>query len=160
VAKWRKAVFADSTGQPVRWVEGRCLSYATSTAHHLSTDVLRGLIRAPAGASEEETQETLRLSVKALCSAPVQDVYPFLAHLLGLTLEEDMAARVKYLDGPALQNQYIAAYTSLLRGLAQTVPTIVVCEDTHWADPSSVEIVSQFAERPHGAEFKLKAILA
>jgi predicted ATPase len=70
----------------------------------------------------------------------MKDVYPFLGHLLGLKLSDDAAARVKYLEGPALQAQYIAAYKKLLQGLARTMPIVIVCEDIHWADPSSVEL--------------------
>lgn len=140
VAEWRKGALAGSTDRPVRWIEGRCLSYAASTAHHLSTDVLRHLIELPAGASEEETHLALQKNVKALCGAQWSDVYPSLAHLLGLVLEDDIAARVKYLDGPALQHQYITAYKTLLIALARSAPTVVVCEDVHWADPSSVEL--------------------
>ena len=142
VAEWRKAAFAEA-GAPLRWIEGRCLSYASSIAHHLSTDILRALIGVPVGSSEEETHTALRKSLESLIGADMKDVYPFLGHLLGLKLEEDMAARVKYLDGPALQAQYIAAYKKYLAALAKDAPTVIVCEDVHWADPSSVELGSQ-----------------
>ncbi len=142
VAEWRKAAFAEADA-PLRWIEGRCLSYASSIAHHLSTDILRALIGAPVGSSEEETRAALSKNLETLLGAERKDVYPFLGHLLGLKLEEDMAARVKYLDGPALQAQYIAAYKRFLQALAKDAPTVIVCEDVHWADPSSVELGSQ-----------------
>ena len=50
---------------------------------------------------------------------------------------------MKYLEGPALQAQYIAAYKKLLQALSRTAPTVIVCEDIHWADPSSIELGSQ-----------------
>jgi class 3 adenylate cyclase/predicted enzyme related to lactoylglutathione lyase len=142
VAEWRKNALRQS-GVPLRWVEGRCLSYASSIAHHLSTDILRALIGAPVGSAEEETHAALRQNLETLLGDDLKEVYPFLGHLLGLKLEEDMAARVKYLDGPALQAQYIAAYKKFLRALSQHTPTVIVCEDVHWADPSSVELGSQ-----------------
>ena len=127
-------------GEAIRWIEGRCLSYGTSMAHHLSTDVLRALIGASAGSSEEETHRALWQTTETLLSADMKEVYPYLGHLLGVKLEEDMAARVKYLDGPALQSKYIAAFKRLLTSMAKSAPTVVVCEDVHWADPSSVEL--------------------
>lgn len=139
VAEWRKAAFAD-LGDRLRWIEGRCLSYGTSIAHHLSTDILRGIIGAPAGSSEEETHTTLLRTMEMLFGAEMKEVYPFLGHLLGLRLEDEMSARVKYLDGPALQAKYISAYKRLLQALAKSGPTVIVCEDAHWADPSSVEL--------------------
>ena len=138
VAEWRKAALGGD--QPMHWVEGRCLSFGTSMAHHLSTDILRGVIGVPAGSSEEETHAALKKSVEALFGDETKDVYPFLGHLLGLKLEEDMAARVKYLDGPALQAKYISAYKRLLEATAKQAPMVIVCEDIHWADPSSIEL--------------------
>ena len=136
VAEWRKAA------QPlaVRWIEGRCLSYAATTAHHLSTDLLRRLIAAPAGARDEELRAALQHTLETVCPRQFDDVYPFLAHLLGLKFEEEHAARVKYLDGPALQHQYIRASKMLISALAHSQPTILICEDVHWADPASVEL--------------------
>jgi predicted ATPase len=54
-----------------------------------------------------------------------------------------MAPRVKYLDGPALQSKYVAAYKRLIVALTSNGPTIIHCEDIHWADPSSVDLVAQ-----------------
>lgn len=138
IAEWRKAALGGD--RPIRWVEGRCLSFGTSMAHHLSTDILRGVIGAPAGSSEEETHDALKKTVESLFGEETKEVYPFLGHLLGLKLEEDMAARVKYLDGPALQAKYISAYKRLLEATAQKEPMVIVCEDVHWADPSSIEL--------------------
>jgi class 3 adenylate cyclase len=143
VAEWRK--LARMGDQPVRWVEGRCLSYTSSVAHHLSTDILRALIGVTPEATEEETHDPLRECIESLQATGLEskDVYPFLGHLLGVRLEEDMAMRVKYLDGPALQARYVAAYKTFLRVLAKKEPTVIVCEDVHWADPSSVELIKQ-----------------
>ncbi|HEX7593649.1 MAG TPA: adenylate/guanylate cyclase domain-containing protein, partial [Anaerolineae bacterium] len=65
IAEWRKAAFAESDVK-IRWVEGRCLSYASSIAHHLSTDILRALIGVPVGSSEEETRTALRKILETL----------------------------------------------------------------------------------------------
>lgn len=143
VAEWRKAALAVLGNRPGSWIEGRCLSFGTSIAHHLSTDILRGIIGAPAGSSEEETHAALRKTMESLFGDEMKEVYPFLGHLLGLKLEEEMAARVKYLDGPALQAKYISSYKRLLETLAKAGPVVIVCEDVHWADPSSVELGSQ-----------------
>ncbi|TAH48096.1 MAG: hypothetical protein EYC68_22340 [Chloroflexota bacterium] len=143
IAEWRKAALMEAGEKELRWVEGRCLSYGSSMAHHLSADVLRALVGAPAGATEEETHAALKGAMENLFGDEMKEVYPFLGHLLGVKLEEDMAARVKYLDGPALQAKYVAAYKRFLQKCAESSPLIIICEDIHWADPSSVELLSQ-----------------
>jgi predicted ATPase len=39
-----------------------------------------------------------------------------------------------------LQAHYISSYARLIRALCAITPTVIVCEDLHWADPSSVEL--------------------
>jgi class 3 adenylate cyclase len=141
IAEWRKAAFTE-TDASMLWIEARCLSYSSSIAHHLSTGILRALIGAPAGSSEEETHAALQQTLDSL-GTDGREIYPFLGHFLGLRLEDEAAARVKYLEGPALQAQYVAAYKRLLQALSHTAPLVIVCEDIHWADPSSIELGSQ-----------------
>jgi predicted ATPase len=143
IAEWRKEATAAAEGPPIRWIEGRCLSYGSTMAHHLSTEILRGLIGASPEATPAETAAALKASLGRVLSSEADEVFPFLAHLLGLELGEEAAARVKYLDGPALQARYIASYTKLIRGLCTEGPLVIICEDLHWADPSSVELGRQ-----------------
>jgi class 3 adenylate cyclase len=140
IAEWRRAVINSGAIQADHWFEGRCVSYGASMAHHLSTDLIRSLIDAPPGTSMDATRTALRTRLEALLGDELPDVYPFIAHLLGLELEDDMAARVKYLEGQALQAKYVTAFQEMLRRMATDQPTVMICEDIHWADPSSVEL--------------------
>ncbi len=140
IAEWRRAVIELGAIAPGHWFEGRCVSYGASMAHHLSTDLIRSLIGATPGTSMEATRQALRTRLETLAGAELAEVYPFLGHLLGLELEDDMAARVKYLEGQALQAKYVVAFQELLRCMAAEQPTVMICEDVHWADPSSVEL--------------------
>jgi class 3 adenylate cyclase len=161
LAEWRKIVRATPQRSPteggnltvdpregptptpnIRWIEGRSLSYGAAVAYHLGIDLLRALLDVAPDASEEDLHAALRRGVESLFGdgENARQVYAFLGHILGLKLEEDAAARLKYLDGPALQGRYVAAFKAYLTALAHTAPTIVVVEDIHWADPSSVEL--------------------
>lgn len=143
IAEWRK--LATAGDMPLRWVEGRCLSYTMNVAHHLSTDVLRGLCGAPAGASDEEAHAALKTCVSTTPGLDAGETYPYLGHLMGAQLDDDSAARVKYLDGAALQARYVSAYSRFVLAMAKHMPTVIVCDDVHWADPSSVELMAQVA---------------
>lgn len=126
----------------IRWIEGRCVSFGSAIAYHLGIDILRAILGLAADASEQELRAALHQDVNRLfgSSEEAQRVYPFLGHVLGLQLTEEEAARVKYMDGPGLLNRYIAAFHAYLDALARTAPTVIVAEDVHWADPSSVEL--------------------
>lgn len=141
-SEWKKAALAESGDTMLGWCEGRCLSYGASMAHHLSTDILRAVLGVSADATEAELQAALRTALEGVLPDQLDEVYPYLGHLLGVRLEDEMVSRVRFLDGPTLQAKYIAAYTSLLRAMARLAPLVLIFEDVHWADPSSVELMS------------------
>jgi len=145
VAEWRKAVrMAERPDElPLHWVEGRCLSFGTSDPYHLVVDLLRALIGVTTAAGADELETALREAIAALSpmDPALPDAYPFLAHLLGLELDAESAQRVRYLSGRAVHVVYARALHAYLGALARTGPVIIVAEDIHWADPSSVEVL-------------------
>jgi predicted ATPase len=138
VAEWREAVSAESPG-PL-WVVAQGLSYGRSLAYHFASEILRGLIGSPSDDLQGETERALRAVCAQLGDGEGEEAVPFLAHLLGLPLEERQQDVVRYLDGSALRSGYARAMRGLLRALSTHRPIILVCEDAHWADPSSVEL--------------------
>jgi class 3 adenylate cyclase len=159
IAEWRKAIRADSASPPIQWAEGRSLSYATTLAYHLGMDVLRALLGLPADASEDELCAALQREIQERLGpgAEARETYAFLEHMLGLELEEEAAALVGHLDGRALQARYVAAYLAFVRAIARAGPAIIVAEDIHWADPSSVELGAQIL--PLAAETPVAFVL-
>jgi class 3 adenylate cyclase len=157
VAEWREKSQAADVGGNVHWIEGRCLSYGRSIAHHLSTAILRGVIGTGPESTEAECRLALRHRVESNLSDQFEDVYPYLGHLMGLELEPEQAQRVTYLDGAALQSKYIVATKSLLRALADRSPVVIICEDIQWADPASVELGAHVI--PIAAEVPLTVVL-
>jgi predicted ATPase len=112
--------------------------------HHLTADCLRGLAGVRAEASEAEVAEALAAALRdTLGGGAAGEVYPFLGHLMNLHLGAEDAARMRYLEGPALQAQYVASLRRFLRGLAAKQPVVITLEDVHWADPSSAELLTQ-----------------
>jgi ABC-type transport system substrate-binding protein len=79
--------------------------------------------------------------VRSLCPERLDDVYPFLGRMLSLPLEEDVAAALDDLEGEQLRAGTFAAVETLLTCSARNRPLIVVCEDLHWADPTSLELL-------------------
>jgi predicted ATPase len=71
------------------------------------------------------------------------DVYSYLGHMLSVQLEGPALARVQPLEPQALQAQYLTAIRRLLQAMAGRIPLVLILEDLHWADPSSVELLRQ-----------------
>lgn len=139
ISEWKAAMQAVET--PTLWVEGRCLSYGQGLAYHLLLDVLRSLLNIPATSAEPETHAALRKLTDDLFGDHALEVFPYLGHLLSLQLEGAALERVKLLDPQALQAQYLAALRQLFRTLAAQRPLFLILDDTHWADPSSTDLL-------------------
>ena len=125
----------------LQWVEGRCVSYGTSIAYLLWLDVLRGLLGATAEDSPVAVRDALRERVQALCPERSKNVYPYLARLMSLPLEEEDEVTLQSLEGEQLKANTFRAVETLIECAASERPLVIVCEDLHWADPTSIELL-------------------
>ncbi|MFN2213307.1 MAG: AAA family ATPase [Anaerolineales bacterium] len=144
--EWKIAVKAEDTMPLSIWVEGRCLSYGGGLAYHLVIDVLYALLGVKRSAAEPEIHQALYAILRDYygeqeISLGSQEIYPYLAHLLSLKLDDEALSKVDSLDPQTLQNRYLSAFRSLLLKISSRQPVIVVFEDLHWADPSSVDLL-------------------
>jgi class 3 adenylate cyclase len=141
IAEWKAGL--DSTAAQLNWAEGHCLSYGQGLAYHLLLDLLRSLIDVPATADETETRSALQALIEKIGQTDqfALEVYPYLGHLLSLQLEGAALEQVKQLDPQALQSQYLSALWQLLKAIAAWQPLVLILDDIHWADPSSVELL-------------------
>jgi class 3 adenylate cyclase len=143
VAEWKNAsTEAGTPGRsPLQWAEGHCLSYGRGHAYHLLLDLLRSIIGVASTAEEDETRAALQAKVEDLFGDSALEVFPYLARMLSLQLEGEALKRVQRLDPQVLQTQYLAAFRRLIGALAARQPLCLICEDIHWADSSSIELL-------------------
>jgi ABC-type oligopeptide transport system substrate-binding subunit/class 3 adenylate cyclase len=127
----------------LRWVEGCGLSYGTSIAYLLWLDVLRHLLGVTEEAPPAGVRERLREQVRSLCPERYDDLYPYLGRLMSLPLEADVEAKLGGSGGPELKAKTFAAMELLLECAASQRPLVLVCEDLHWADSASVELLER-----------------
>jgi len=128
---------------PLQWVEGRCLSYGTSIAYLLWLDVLRNLLGVTVDDSPQQVRDRLRERVQALCGESAGRHFPYLARLLSLPLDAATDSQVRGEDGQQLKSSTFEAVDALLRCAANERPLVLVCEDLHWADPTSLELLER-----------------
>jgi len=124
------------------WVEGRCVSYGRGLPYHLVLDLLHSLLDIQLGAGEPETRTAVHRRLPELLGDDASDVEPYFAHLLGLVLTPAEASRTQ-LDPETLQGRYVAAIKRVIAARSAERPLVLVLEDIHWADPASVEVLTQ-----------------
>jgi len=143
ITEWKTAVGAERIEKPSIWAEGRGLSYGGGLAYHMLIDLARSLLGIPDACEEAEAHTITAARTKALFGEEMMDVYPFIGALLSLELEPEAQALVSLPDPQALQTHYYLAVQRLILAMAAVQPLMLVLEDLHWADPSSVDLLTR-----------------
>src|SRR6266516_4766165 len=130
--------FADQVG----FLEGHGAAYAESFAYWPVRDVLRDWLGL--GISDPETRARLELKAAlARLNSNEENAYPFLATLLGVALEPDLAQQIGELSRDSVQRQTVEAFYELVSALARDRPLCIVLEDLHWADEATLELLEE-----------------
>lgn len=125
----------------VRFVEGRAVSYAQSIPYWPVRDLLREWLGVGASTPEARVRLELKAQVAGLFGAEADEAYPFLAALLGLTLEPDARDLLAALDREAIQTRTFDVFAELVCRLASETPLCLVLDDLHAADESTLGLL-------------------
>jgi ABC-type transport system substrate-binding protein/class 3 adenylate cyclase len=125
----------------VRFVEGRAVSYGQSFPYWPVRDLLREWLGVGASTPEARVRLELRAELAHVLGPEADNAYPFLASLLGLTLEPDAASRLRELNRESLQHETFEVVDDLVFHLAEQQPLCLVLDDLHWADEATLELL-------------------
>ena len=124
----------------IRFIEGRGVSYGENFPYW----PIRDLVREWLGVGASTPEARVRLELKAQLAElfdDAEEIYPFFASLIGLTLEPEAAERIRELNREGVQHQTFEAFSELLCRLAAERPLCLVLEDLHWADEATIELL-------------------
>ena len=130
--------------EPARRVtvlEGRALSVGQGLRFHPFVDLLRRWAGI-ADDDEADAQAKLRAALAGIMpEAECDEVFPFVATMMGLRPSGERTAQIRG-DGGELVGELIVKHMrQVLRRLADARPTVLVFEDLHWADQSSIALL-------------------
>jgi class 3 adenylate cyclase/tetratricopeptide (TPR) repeat protein len=133
--------------QDVLWLTGQALSFSEQVSYWLAIHLMRGLLDLPAGASADDALFTLwERGEELLGRETAKQAVPFLAYLMRLDLEGEWARVVEDLDPQVRQKQTFWAARELFTAVARQRQVIVVLDDLHWADESSLALVQNLMQ--------------
>jgi ABC-type transport system substrate-binding protein/class 3 adenylate cyclase len=126
----------------VRFIEARGVSYAQTFPYWPIRDLLREWL----GVGATTPEARVRLELKAelahlLGKEDAEEAYPFLASLVGVTLEPEAQSAVKELNRESIQSRTFEVFYELICKLAEEEPVCLVFEDLHWADEATLELI-------------------
>lgn len=130
-------------GQSVRFVVGRSVSIGHNLSFHPFADFIRSWCGTGEGDAEERAFPQLERAVERLCGDEAGDMLPFIATLAGMHLPPRHLERLDGIRGEALEKLILSHMKSLLQRMANERPLVVVLEDLHWADTTSIELLER-----------------
>jgi class 3 adenylate cyclase len=123
------------------WFEGRTLSYGQKMSYWPFREILWQY----AGITEDDAETTawnkFETSITGLFPAESHEIVPYLASLIGLEVRGSAGENLKHLDGESTGKQVYLSSRRFFERLAQKQPLVLIFEDLHWADESSVLLI-------------------
>jgi class 3 adenylate cyclase/tetratricopeptide (TPR) repeat protein len=121
--------------------EGRAISIGRNLSFHPVIDILKQWARIREDDGEAASLGKLETAVMQVYPDEVGEVLPFVATLMGLKPFGRYAERLKGIEGEALEKLIVKTMRDLLMKVTELAPLVIVAEDLHWADASSIELL-------------------
>ena len=124
----------------VLWLEGRAISFGRTLSYWPFIEILSAAFGIAESDAEAEALRKLEAGVRALFGARAPEIVPYLAAVMSLELSGDYEQRVRFLDTQAMKRQVFLTMRQLFERLAERQPVLMILEDWHWVDQSSVAL--------------------
>ncbi len=122
-------------------LEGRAISVGTNLSFHPVTGILKEWAGIGDGDSEAAAFGRLEKAIRAVHPEEAHEILPFVATLMRMKLVGRYAERIKGIEGEPLEKLIVRAVRELVVTAAKLQPIVIIMEDLHWADVSSLELL-------------------
>ena len=129
--------------ESVAVLEGACQAHTATVAYSLFASLLENYLQLPT--STQERRAALESWLLEHLPRRALTVALFLMHLLDLPMTEEEISALQYLDPSQIQRQVFVAVRDLLLYIAKRQPTLIILEDLHWIDNTSLELLAFLA---------------
>jgi class 3 adenylate cyclase/tetratricopeptide (TPR) repeat protein len=122
----------------LQWLEGRTLSYGQKISYWPFQEIIWHYAGITEDDSEAEASQKLESRISSLFAEEAREILPYLSTFLGLGVRGEYAEGLKYLDGKSMGSQIYLTSRRFFERLARVQPLVLVFEDLHWVDESSM----------------------
>jgi serine phosphatase RsbU (regulator of sigma subunit) len=141
ILEWKRQVKSQHQNTPIRWIEAHSLAFGQELAYHLLKNLLRAALDISTTTPDSRAQDIIYNTIKDEICPDDENLQLYLAHLLELDLSDQEEAQIHLLHAQELRNKYFQSINTFFRCLSDKQPVIIVLEDLHWADASSVDLL-------------------
>jgi len=121
--------------------EGRAISMGRNLGYYPVIDLLKQWARITEDDGEAMAFGKLEAAVRNLYPETFSDVLPFIGILMGMKPSGRYVDRIRGIEGEALEKLILKNVRALLIKASALTPLVIVTEDIHWADTSSIELL-------------------
>lgn len=122
-------------------LEGRALSTGKNLSFLPFIDAVKKWANINEKDSSAEAGNKLERAVKSVCPEAAEEIFPFIATLMGMKLTGKHAERVAGIEGEALEKLIKKNVRELIEKIARQRPLVFKIEDLHWCDLTSIELL-------------------
>lgn len=127
-------------GQRVLWREGRAVSRGEAASYRPFLQILEQDMEHAQPDSDMRRCEKLLGRCRDLFGDQADQLTPYLAAVLNVSLPAELDLHLDALDGASMGHQVFGAVRRYLSAATARRPLVVVLEDVHWMDRSSVAL--------------------
>jgi len=125
----------------VSFLEGRSISIGKNLSFHPIIDLYKQWARIKEDDTQTEASNRLETAIRRVCGDETDEVFPFVATMMGMKLSGKHSQRVEGIEGEALEKLILKNVRELLIRSTELIPIVIVMEDLHWADTTSLELL-------------------
>ncbi len=120
---------------------GHCLYHGETLSYWPILQILEKVFEITDGDNPDEIREKIINKSRELLPEVWEEVAPYIGHLFSVKFNNYLDDKVAYLDSKILQIKIFVAFKTLLYVLSKKKPIIMVIEDYHWIDTSSLGVI-------------------
>jgi class 3 adenylate cyclase len=130
------------------WLRGTGVAIWQNVAYHVFADLMRTRLEIAPG-DDDATARARLAEIGSVVPEAAGEAQPILASMMGLRLSAEERRRVDRLGGDAMERIILGTITELLRAIARRTPPVLVLDDLHWADGSSLKLLERLLRIAH-----------
>ena len=124
----------------ITFLEGRALSIGKNMNYHPIVEIFKNWANIRDSDSALQSVNKLEKFMMKIDPYAAAEILPFVATLMGITLTGNYAMVIKGIEGDALEKLIMLNLRKLFVKAAHYKPLVLVIEDLHWADNTSLEV--------------------
>ncbi len=125
------------------FLEGKSISMGNKFGFHSFSNLFQNWAGIKENDPEEVSFRKLEKATRSLLDKEADEVLPFVATIMGLSIPDHCYQRTEEIEGDALEILIVKSIKKLLVKLSSKRPVVLIMEDFHWSDTSSIELLSE-----------------